>query len=106
MKSRKRHITEGIELPNQEEIRTFGEKKTYEYLEIMEADTIKKVEIKEKKIKKAYLRRTRRLPETKVYYRNLIRGINTWAVPLVRYSGLFLKWIREDLKKCTREQEN
>ena len=26
---------------------------------------------------------------------NFIKGINTWAVPLVRYSGPFLKWTRE-----------
>ena len=31
--------------------------------------------------------------------KNLIKRINTWAVPLVRYSGLFLKWSREELKQ-------
>ena len=60
----------------------------------MEADTIKRVEMNEK-INKEYLRRTRELLETKLYCRNLIKGINTWAVPLVRYSGLFLKWTRK-----------
>ena len=44
----KRHITEGIQLPNQEKIRMFGEKATYKYLGILEADTIKQEEIKEK----------------------------------------------------------
>ena len=29
MKSRKRHLTDGTELPNQEKIRTLGEKETY-----------------------------------------------------------------------------
>ena len=29
MKSGKRHITEGIELPNQEKIRTLGKEETY-----------------------------------------------------------------------------
>ena len=37
--------------------------------------------------------------KTKLYSRNLIKGINTWAVPLVRYSGQFLKWTREKLKQ-------
>ena len=46
------------------------------------------------KIKKEYLR-TRKLLETKLCSRNLIKGINTWAVLLVRYSGPFLKWTRE-----------
>ena len=47
--SGKRQTTEGIELPNQERIRTSGEKKTYKYLGILEADTIKQVEMREKK---------------------------------------------------------
>ena len=41
----KRHMTEGVELPNQVVIRTLGGKETYKYLEILEADTIKQVEI-------------------------------------------------------------
>ena len=48
IKSRIRHMTEEMELPNPEKIRTLGEKKTYKYLEILEADTIKQVEMKEK----------------------------------------------------------
>ena len=45
------------------------------------------------------LRRTRKLLETKVSSRNLIKGINTWAVPLVRYFGPFLMWTRDELKQ-------
>ena len=41
MKSGKRHMTEGVELPNQVVIRTLGEKETYKYLGILKADTIK-----------------------------------------------------------------
>ena len=62
----------------------------------METNTIKKVEMKNK-IQKEYLRRTRKLLETKLNCRNLIKGINTWAVPIVRYSGPFLKWTRDEL---------
>ena len=51
------------------------------------------------KIQKEYLRRTRKLLETKLSSRNLIKGINTWAVLLVRYSGPFLKWTREELRQ-------
>ena len=51
------------------------------------------------KIKKEYLRRTRKLLETKLASRNLIKGINTWAAPLVRYSRPFLKWTRDELKQ-------
>ena len=34
MKSGKRHMTEGMELPNQDKIRTLGENETYKYLGI------------------------------------------------------------------------
>ena len=47
-KSGKRHLTDGMELPNRDKIRTPGENETYKYLGIMEADTIKQVEMKEK----------------------------------------------------------
>ena len=94
MKSGKWHMTDEMELPNQDKIRTLGENETYKYLGILEADTIKQVEMKDK-IGKKYLRRTRKLLETKFSSRNLIKGINTWAVPLVRYSWPFLKWTRD-----------
>ena len=90
MKSRKWQLTNGMELPNKDKIKTLAENETYTYLGILEADTIKQGEMKEK-IQKEYLRRTRKLLETKLNSRNLIKGINTWAVPLVRYCGPFLK---------------
>ena len=50
-----------------------------------------------KKLKKEYLRRTRKVLETILCSKNLIKGINTWAVPLARYLGPFLKWTRREL---------
>ena len=98
MKSGKRHLTDGMELPNQDKIRTLTENETYKYLGILEADTIKQEEMKDK-IQKEYLRITRKLLETKLSSRNLIKGITTWAVPLVSYSGPFRKWTRDKLKQ-------
>ena len=89
MKSGKRHMTDGIELPNHDRIMTLEENEIYKYLGILEADTIKQVQMKDK-IRKEYLRRTRKLLETKLSSRNLIKGINSLVVPLVRYSGPFL----------------
>ena len=103
MKGGKRHLTDGMGLPNQDKIRTLGEKETYKYLGILEADTIKQVEMKEK-IQKEYLRRTRKLLETKLCRRSLNKGINTWAVALVRYSGPILKWTREKLKQIDQRR--
>ena len=103
MKSGKRLMTDGMELPNHDKIRTLGEEGTYKYLGILEADTIKQVEMKDK-IRKEYLRRNRKLLETKLSSRNLIKGINTWAVPLIRYSGPFLKWTRDELKQMDQRK--
>ena len=84
-------MTNGLEQPNLEKIRTLGEKKTYKYLGILESDTTKQEGMKEK-IKKEYPRRTRKLLETKLCSRNLIKGINTWAVPtLHKILGIILE---------------
>ena len=64
MKSGKQQITDGMEVPNQENIRTLREKETYKYLGILKADTIKQVKMKEKN-QNEYLRKTRKLLETK-----------------------------------------
>ena len=47
MTSAKWHLTNGMEIPNQDKIRTSKEKETYKYLGILEANTIKQVGMKE-----------------------------------------------------------
>ena len=103
MKSGKRHMTDGMELTNQDKIRKPEENETYKYLGILEADSIKQVEMKDK-IRKEYFMRTRKLLETKLSGRYLIKGINTWAVPFFRYSGSFLKWTRDELKQIDQRR--
>ncbi len=75
---------ERTELSNQERIKALGEKENYKYQGILEADNIKQTEMKEN-LRKEYLRSTRKLLETKQYSRNLVKGINAWAIFLVRY---------------------
>ena len=58
-------------------------RKPTKYLAILEPDTIKQLEIQ-----KEYIRRIRKLLETKLWSRNLIKGINIWAVLFDGYSGL------------------
>ena len=94
MKSGKRHMTDVMEISNHDKIRMFVENETYKYLGILD----KQVQMKDK-IRKEYLRGTRKLHETKLSIRNLIKGINTWAVPLVTHSGPFLMWTRDELKQ-------
>ena len=64
MKSGKQHMTDGREQPNHDKIRTLEEKETYKYLGILEADTIKQVQMKDA-IRKEYLRRTRKTTRDK-----------------------------------------
>ena len=101
-KSGKRHLTDGMELPNQDKIRTLGEREIYKYLGILERDTIKQVEMKEK-IKKEFLKRTRELLKKHYVAETLSREKNCWTVSLVRYSGPFLKWTWEQMDQRTRK---
>ena len=55
---------------------------------------------------KKYLRRARKLLETKLYSSNLVKGMNSRAVLLARYSGPFLKWTREELKQIGQRTRN
>ena len=105
VKSGKRQLTDGMELPNQDKIKTLAENETYKYLGILEADTIKQVKMKEK-IQKEYLRRTRTLLETKLSGRNLMKGINTRAVPSLDILDTFSSGPETNLNKWTKEQEN
>ena len=68
----------------------------------MKADTIKQVEIIGK-FQKEYVRRTGKLLKIKLYSRNLIKGINTQAVPLERYSGSFGSGPKKSFSKWSRK---
>ena len=48
-------MSEGMELPNQEKIRILREKVTYQYLGILEADTIKRLGERENYTKPNYI---------------------------------------------------
>ena len=80
MKSGKRQMMEGIELPNQANVRTLRETETKILWNIRSG--YHQTSGDEEKIKNEFLRRTRKLLETKLYSRNFIKGINTWVVPL------------------------
>ena len=60
-----------------------------------------KTEMKDK-IRKEYFRRVGKVLETKLNSRNLTKGINTWAVSLIRYFALLLDWSVDELKVMDR----
>ena len=57
----------------------------------------------ERKNKKDYLGIILKLLVTKLCCRNLIKWINIWAVSIVRYSGPFLKWTRDELMQMDQK---
>ena len=91
MKSGKQQMMERIELLNQEKIRTFGEKETYKYLGIKEADSIKHQTIIPQENEK--------ITRNQITYQLSHQKKKFWSILLVRYSGPFLKWTREELQQ-------
>ena len=94
IKKGKREIAERIEQPNKKSIKTLIEKENY--LWIFETDNINQMK---EKVRKEKLKRTRKLLKTKVCSKKVIKGINTRAIPLARYSAPYLKWIRRPSEK-------
>ena len=93
--------SDGIKLPDGKEMKSLNEGDGYKYLGVTEADEIKKKEMKEK-VGKEYKRRIRKILETKLSGENVIKGINTWAISLLRYSAAFLDWTKEELQQLDR----
>ena len=77
IKSGKQHLTDQMELPNQDKIRTLSEKGNVQILGHLEGWHNQTSREEKKKIKKEYIRRTRKLLDTKLCCRNLIKRINT-----------------------------
>ena len=47
---------------------------------------------------KEYIRRLREVLKSKLNGGNLVRGVNTWAVSLIRYSAAFVSWTKSELQ--------
>ena len=64
-------------LPDDTIIRSLKEREGYKYLGVLEADVMLYKQMKEK-IKKEYLRRVRKVAQSKLNGANLIQAVNTW----------------------------
>ena len=73
----------------------------YKYLEIVEADKFLEEKMK-LKILKEYIRRLRKLLKSKLNGGNLVCGVNSWAVSLLRYSAAFVSWRKSKLQAIDR----
>ena len=87
---------DGIVLPSGEAMKELDEN-GYKYLGVLEGADIMNREMK-KKVKEEYLRRVKLVAKSRLYAGNLIKGINAWAVSVVRYSAGVLNWTKKELK--------
>ena len=87
---------EGITMPDGQVMKEVDEK-GYKYLGILEGADIRTTEMKEL-VKKEYLRRVKAVAKSKLYAGNLIKGVNAWAVSVVRYSAGVLEWTVKELR--------
>ena len=69
-------------------------------------ENIKQVARKKKETWISWAEQEKYTKKKKIYYRNLFKWINPSAVPLVRYSGSFLKWKSEWLQQMDKKPNN
>ena len=93
-----------IKLSNQESIRTLGEKENYRFLVILEADTIKQVDMKEK-IRKYHLRRTRKLLSQVLQQKSHQINKHLGSFPC-KVLWTILKWTREELRQMDKKVDD
>ena len=92
----------GIELPDGKIMKSLREGKSYKYLEILEADSFLEEKMK-LNVSKEYIRRLRKFLKSKLNGGNLVRGVNTWEVSLLRYSAAFASWRKSELHAIDRK---
>ena len=85
----------GIEFPDGKIIKSLQEGETY--LGILEADRFLGEEMK-LKVSKEYFRKLKKVLKSKLNGGNLVQGVNTWAVPLLRYSAAFISWGKSEFR--------
>ena len=91
----------GMDLPDGKVIKSLQEGESYKYLEILEADKFLEEKMK-LNVSKEYIIRLIKVLKSKLSGRNLVRGVNTWAVSLLRYSVAFVSWRKSELQAINK----
>ena len=92
----------GIELPGGKVIKSLQEDESCTYLGILEADKFLEEKMK-LNVSKEYIRRLRKVLKSKQNGGNFVRGVNTWAVSLLRYSAAFVSWKESELQAIDKK---
>ena len=85
-----------MELPEGEVIKETDEG-GYKYLGVLEAEQMLESEMKDK-LQAEYFRRVRLLVRSKLYGGNVIKGMNSWVVSVIRYTAGIIDWTKRELK--------
>ena len=89
-------------MPDGKVIKSLQEGESYKYLEILEAETFLREEMK-LKVSKEYFRRLEKVLKLKLNGGNLVQGVDTWAVSLLKYSTAFINWRKCELLAINRK---
>ena len=92
----------GVDLPDGQVIKSLQEGERYKYLGSLQADKFLEEKMKLNALKE-YIRRLRKVLESKLDGGNLVCGVNTCAVSLLRYSGAFVSWTKSELQAIDRK---
>ena len=93
---------EGIKLPDGNEIKQLKGEENYKYLGILEEGDINHDKIKNN-VRSEYNRRLKLILKSKLNGRNKVLAINTYAIPVVRYTAGIVKWNVEEVKEIDRK---
>ena len=89
-------------MPDGRVIKSLQEGESYKYLGILEADKFLEEKMK-LNVLKEYIRRLRKVLKSKLNGGNLVCGVNTWAVSLLRYSAAFVSWQKSEMQVIDRK---
>ena len=92
----------GIELPDGKVIKSLQKGESYKCLGILEVDKFLEKKMK-LNVSKEYIRGIRKVLKSKLNGWNLVHGVNTWAVSLLRYSTAFVSWRKSELQAIDRK---
>ena len=92
----------GIELPGGKVIKSLQEGESYKYLGILETEKFLEEKMK-LNVPKEYIRRLRKVLKSTLNGRNLVCGVNTCEVSLIRYSAASVSWSKSELHAIDRK---
>ena len=90
-----------LEFPDGKVIKLIQEGESYKYLRILEADRFLKEEMM-LNVSKEYMRMLRKVLKSNLNDENLVSGVNTWAVSLLRYSVAVVSWRKNKMQPIDR----